>query len=387
MGFTLKPVQGSALVNREKIITEMVANLADAGVQTGFALVGRRRMGKTSIFLEVCRQLRRETDTVPVYFSLRDLVEATVEEFTRFLSVAILDSYQHRLSLTLKARNFLKVPLETIKEVLTQARVGVKVKEEVEILLSPGRPRNTAVEDLERVFGLAESLADQTNTRCVMFLDEFPSIVALKDGSHIGEGAIRKIRTINERQSRTVLSISGSVRKTMETVALSCNSAFYRQFIVREVGPLGKKDIKRLMSKNLKRPVAKEALEEIVTFTSGIPFYAQFLGRELGAIEEREVVPESVDAAVRQFIEEEGSIIFKEEFAKLGPKEKKIVALMATEDLSSLSQIAKAMRQEPNTVSKYLQYLEEKGVIEKPKRGQYELTDPVFKRWLGIRYS
>ncbi|MCH7760427.1 ATP-binding protein [candidate division TA06 bacterium] len=387
MGFTLKPVQGKALVNREKIIEEMVTSLADFGVEMGFALVGNRRMGKTSIFLEVCRQLRNKEKIVPVYFSLWDLVEGTLEEFTQFLSVAILDAYKDRLSLKLKAKNFLKIPLETIKEILTEAEVAIKIKEEVEILLSPRRAKKRAIEDLERVFELPESLALQTKTRCVLFLDEFPSIIELKDGAHIGEGAIRKIRTIHERQRGTILSISGSIRKTMEIVALSSASAFYRQLIVREIGPWNKEDIKDLIMDNLKKPIGEEALEKIVEFTSGIPFYAQFLGRELSGVKEKELTAQSVDVAIEQFIEEEGSILFKEEFERLGPKERKIVTLMASQDLSSPSQIARAMGQTPNKISMYLEYLEEKGVIEKIERGTYGLADPVFKRWLAIKYA
>ena len=219
------------------------------------------------------------------------------------------------------------------------------------------------------------------------FLDEFPSIIELKDGAHIGEGAIRKIRTIHERQRGTILSISGSIRKTMEIVALSSASAFYRQLIVREIGPWNKEDIKDLIMDNLKKPIGEEALEKIVEFTSGIPFYAQFLGRELSGFKEKELTAQSVDVAIEQFIEEEGSILFKEEFERLGPKERKIVTLMASQDLSSPSQIARAMGQTPNKISMYLEYLEEKGVIEKIERGTYGLADPVFKRWLAIKYA
>ena len=387
MGFTLKPVQGDALVNREKIVKEMVATLAEPKVEMGFALVGNRRLGKTSILLEVCRQLAGKKNVIPVYFSLWDLVEGTLGEFAQFLSVAILDAYRDRLSLKLKAKNLLKVPLETMKEVLSEAKVGLKIKDDVEVLFSPGRAKKRAGQDLEKLFRLPENLAEQTDTRCVLFLDEFPSIVDLKNGAHIGEGAIRKVRTINERQRRTILCISGSIRKTMETIALSSGSAFYRQFIIREIGPLEKEDIKRLILNNLKIPAAREALDKVVAFTSGIPFYAQFLGRELSSIEEKKLTLASVEEAIEQFVEEEGSIIFKEEFERLGPKEKKIVVVMAAETLSSPSQIARAMRDEPNTVGKHLEYLEEKGVVEKPERGTYELSDPVFRSWLARKYA
>ncbi|MGY4707019.1 hypothetical protein ACVNPS_04605 [Candidatus Bipolaricaulota sp. J31] len=56
--FTLRPVRGEAFLDREELVTEMVEALSSPTERTGFALMGKRRMGKTSVFLEVARRLR-----------------------------------------------------------------------------------------------------------------------------------------------------------------------------------------------------------------------------------------------------------------------------------------------------------------------------------------
>jgi len=49
MAFTLQPAIKDDVVNREDILMEMVSSLQDEGVRMGFALIGPRRIGKTSI--------------------------------------------------------------------------------------------------------------------------------------------------------------------------------------------------------------------------------------------------------------------------------------------------------------------------------------------------
>lgn len=68
--FTLRPVCGEDFLDREELIQEMVETLASPTERVGFALVGRRRMGKTSVFLEVVRRLQRDPRVVSVYSSL-----------------------------------------------------------------------------------------------------------------------------------------------------------------------------------------------------------------------------------------------------------------------------------------------------------------------------
>ena len=92
---------------------------------------------------------------------------------------------------------------------------------------------------------------------------------------------MRRLRTEYERMEAVVLSISGSTRSTMEAVALGSGSAFWRQFIVREVGPLPREAVQELFRREFERPLSGKAFVALWEFTRGVPFYVQFIGREL----------------------------------------------------------------------------------------------------------
>ena len=44
--FTLRPVWGEGFLDREELVAEMVETLSSPAQRVGFALIGKRRMGK-----------------------------------------------------------------------------------------------------------------------------------------------------------------------------------------------------------------------------------------------------------------------------------------------------------------------------------------------------
>jgi len=61
MPFILKPAEGGDFIDREEIIEDMVKTLSSKSL-IGFALYGKRRVGKTSILKEVRRRLRNKKE-------------------------------------------------------------------------------------------------------------------------------------------------------------------------------------------------------------------------------------------------------------------------------------------------------------------------------------
>ncbi|MGY4707020.1 hypothetical protein ACVNPS_04610 [Candidatus Bipolaricaulota sp. J31] len=298
---------------------------------------------------------------IPVYFSLWELVEPTPEGFARGLVRSVLEAFQGcgALPLRLRAKNLLNAPLELLRDLLREARISVRLREELEFLLVLGRERRRGDpgELIARAFGFPERLAAEVGVRCALFLDEFPSILELRgNGKALGEEVVRRLRTEYERMEALVLSISGSIRSTMEAVVLSAGSAFWRQFVVRE-----------LPRRNLRRALSERAFAAVWEFTRGIPFYVHFIGREL-ARRRGPIGPKAVEAAVEEFLTEEGAVLFREGFQRLSPKERKI-ALAFAQGISSPARIAEAVGEAPNAVSRYLQYLADKGVAERVAPG------------------
>ncbi len=53
----------------------------------------------------------------------------------------------------------------------------------------------------EEVLGLAEELAEETGTRCVVFLDEFPSITDLKNAGNNQSPPARRLRELEQYET------------------------------------------------------------------------------------------------------------------------------------------------------------------------------------------
>jgi len=198
----------------------------------------------------------------------------------------------------------------------------------------------------------------------------------------VGEQIIRNIRTIQENYRRTVLCISGSIKKSMELSALSSASPFYRQFIVKNVEPFRKNDLKHLLEKNLTTKLHGDVINTCYQLSGGIPFYIQFIGRALLKLGGKNISSANTVEIFDELLREEGNLLFTEEFNSFSSRERKVLVTMAKNNLCKLNEIARQLEQGLNVVGRYLEYLVKKGVITKENRGIYKFVDPVFEKWV-----
>ena len=363
-------------INRQELLDEMISELRDVESTTGYALYGKRRIGKTSVLKEVQRRLESEHKIVTVYFSVWDLIEFSVVEFCQRLSMEIIDAYRPYLGLKYKAKELFQTPLTMLRKLLDSSELKI-IYNELEFLISKKRDidKNLLVEN---ALYLPEKLAKSTDTKCILLIDEFPSISELKsDNNKIGETIIKKMRTIFENWERTTLCISGSIRSTMKLSVLSSISPFYRQLIIKEVKPFEREYTKELLSGDIE--ITEEGVDEIHNFSTGIPFYIQFIGKMLERRKGASV--ELIKALEAEFLLEEGDILFKEEFDTLSSKER-LIAINIAKGCHTPKAIASAVGDNISNVNQFLTYLEQKGYVLKREKGHYMLEDPVFARWL-----
>ncbi len=379
MHFTLQPVKGAGFVNRTELLEEMIAELKETGSTIGYALYGKRRIGKTSVLKEVQTRLEYEDKIVTVYLSVWDLIEGRVDEFCQKLSMGIIDAYRPHTGLKYKTKELIRTPLAVLRKFLDGAEFKI-VYDEIEFFLTLENEidRNVLV---EHAFNLAEKFAEETDTKCILLLDEFPSIIELKsDNAMVGEQILRKIRTLFEGWERTTLCISGSIRSTMNLTVLSSTSPFYRQLIIKEISSLNKESVKELLLVNL--DISEEGIEQIYEFSAGIPFYVQFIGKMLKKKEK--VTIEDIKEMEDEFLREEGDLLFRGEFDDLSSKERLVILQMA-KGCHTPKEVSAIVKDKVSNVGRFLAYLEDKGYISKREKGYYVLEDPVFGKWLGMR--
>lgn len=382
MAFSMNPVVGKEFVGRGEILKTMLQELGKKNTRNGFALYGKRRVGKTSALLEVKRRLAKNKHIVPIYISIWDLVEWKVEEFCQAIVRETVDAYREKIGLRLKFEELAKSSLSGIPEILKSMRLEAKVTELVTFAVSFKKEEKQNLNQiLNEALLFPEKLAEETGTKAVLMIDEFPSIVELTNGKKIGKEIIGKIRTVNEKYKRTALCVSGSIMKTMENAVFSSSSAFYGQLIPIHVKPLSEAEAKQLLKNNLKG-ISDDAIKTILQLTSGFPLYIHAVGLKLAA--ENKKGEKEARNAFENFLYEEGTLIFKRDLYACSSKERLIVIKMA-HGLSSVTTIAKAMKDNPSIIGRLLSYLEEKGVVEK-EGAKYTLSDPVFEMWIKKTY-
>ena len=170
-------------------------------------------------------------------------------------------------------------------------------------------------------------------------------------------------------------------------MALSPSSAFYRQFIIKNIGRFDKETTEVLIKQNLNKTISQDAIDELFKRTAGIPFYVQFIGRELSRFTTDRISAQDVLKAFDNLLNEEGDLLFTEEFKALSDKERWILSVMAVNSLEAPGEICKAVNENSNVVSRYLSYFIEKGIVEKREKGKYQFIDPVFEQWLIKKYG
>lgn len=388
MSFYLTPVTGELLINREKELDQILSELVKKNSRIGFSLTGVRRIGKTSILKEVKKRLERE-GIVVIYISVWNTTPDTLETFIANLFDDTIEAFKDKFPLKMKISNLIKMGRDGINDLLKHLNISVDFGNEIAYTVSYVKGEESDISKAtSNIFNLIDRLAEKTKTKCVLIIDEFPSLIELKIGKKmIGSSIIKTIRTINEDYKKTALVISGSFMHTMQEVALLSSAPFYKQLVNLEIDSLEEKAIQDFVKKYLKKKISKNGLDALIEKSSGIPYNLQMLGRELNKLKEDIIDTSSVSKAIDEILQREGDIHFKDYLNMMQSTEIKVVKTMAVSDVIGPKEIADAGNMKLNEVTALLQTLLDKGIVRKKERGQYQFTDNMFKIWLNRAYS
>jgi len=383
MSFSLVPVTGSLLIDREDELKQILTELSKPKSKIGFSLTGKRRVGKTSILFEVKERLGK-TKIVVIYISVWKTVPDTLDTFLSNLFDETMSAFHDKLSIQLKMFELMKMGKDTILKIIKSLKFSVDMGEDLSYSVSFAKGEETNFSKATiGTFNLIDKLAQKTNTKCVLIIDEFPSIQELKVGKKMVDQAIVKtIRSINETYKKTALVISGSFRHTMQSVVLSADAPLYRQLVNMEIQPLDKNAVKDFIKKYMKKTANQQTIKYLLEISSGLPYNLQILGREIDYLKIKTLDKKAIQQAVNSVIKREGDLHFKEHLNIMQSTEIKVVKTMATTKAKTPSEIVEKASMALNKVTALLSGLVDKGIIIKIERGKYEFSDNMFKIWL-----
>jgi len=382
---TSTPVTDAAFFDRARELAhlqEAVESLRQ-GSPRWVALLGCRKIGKTSLLLELTRREHGDGVRFVVLDSFED-GPLSLGIFRR-LALRVVDAFFSRgLGVSLEA---LSTRPADYQAALVEAEDFSRLPRELRadlMGLPGGKPdRRTA----ELAFGLAERLAAALGKRCLVAWDEFQELARLK--LRLEGDLLSLARAVWQRHQRTSYVICGSERTVLRELVTRQSSPFFQHFTLMEIGPMPAAEAVQMVTQSApaERPIPERIAKRAVELLGGHPFYLQLFGETLTS-----KAPPYDDAVMRQTFSEllfqrtgRLSLYFANELEKIVGR------------ASTLSSVLEALADGPLRVTAIAQqigaasgstvrYLERLGdAVARREDGLYELTDPVFGLWLRWR--
>lgn len=381
---TSTPVTDLAFHNRTielDRLRQRVDHLRD-GAPRWLAVLGLRRVGKTSLLLELVRRNRHKD----VRFVVLDCFEDQPLGFDIFRRLALrtLDAFfGSEIGASLEA---LAGSPDEFRATLLDAPGFPHFDRALrsDLLSLCDAPANLATAEL--ALGLPERLAVATDQYCVVAWDEFQELAKLPASRG---GVLKKTRAIWQRHRRTTYVICGSERGLLQQLVTSESSPFFQHFDFMELGPMATPDARLLLQKSAPpgRAISAEVAGQAVEILGGNPFYLQLFGEVLTANQ-----PPYDDGVIRQVYSE---LLFSRTGRLALYFERELVRVVG--NAATLASTLEALADGPlrtNEIARRtgassgatVRYLERLGdAVARDGEQRWSLSDPVFAMWLRWR--
>jgi len=382
---TSTPVVGEGFQNRKSEVAALIQTIQrlGAGEPKWVAILGPRKIGKTSLVLEAARLSKSNTLRI-VILDVQEQEPISAEVFRR-LALRVVDSalgtelgeslerlavdpgsYRNMLQ---KSASFASLP--------TALRIGVQ--ELVEGAATPDR--------IGAWLDFPEQLAEALKLQFVIALDEFQELGQL-ESQRKSFNPFTLMRSRWQKHRRVTYFISGSARSMLINLVTSQQSPFFQHFELQELGVFEHEAAVALLKRQSPpdRPISNEVAELAVKSLTGHPFYLQLLGEELT---ERQIpdVPAFKEALQSLLFSRMGrlALFFENEFQRLVGRSTFLAATLdaLANGPASLTVVSTTIHAGSGATVNYLERLND--AVIRSGDGLYQIADPVFGLWLRWR--
>ncbi|OPY24781.1 MAG: Archaeal ATPase [Methanomethylovorans sp. PtaU1.Bin073] len=376
-----KPVIGPYFTNREKEISLLLSQIESLkqGGSINIALLGQRRVGKTSLIKNTMLRFDNDVQVIPIFIDCMSM--PSIRRLSMYIAESAKNNYSEKKKDTeyiSGINHYLKKNLSDIFSRIPNIDVSITSYISLKLSLQEQKDEQSI---FEKSLNYLEQLAIQKDVYFVVFADEF-SEIAMRWGDEF----VRLLRTIIQQQTRVMYIFSSSAVTYMTDLVYNNKSPFYRQLKPVSIGPLPKKETKKFIIQRLhvvNHTISDNALEKMIKITNGLPDYVQRLGDIVLETSPNEEITEGdiENAYEEMFITLDA--VFNLLFTKLTENSKvysDIVVSIA--QYEKAGQIANDIGVPVSSLYYYLPYLINLGIIEKVEKGKYKLVDPLFKQWI-----
>lgn len=381
---TTLPVVGSEFRDRKQALALVIAAIMrlKAGSPKWLALLGQRKVGKTSLLLEAAR--RADDSTAFAIIDVFNHLPVSTEFFRRLVLRVVDGIFAPECGQSLE----MIWDADTYRAVLSQSQRFGRLSTDLKRLLLTLRDPPAASVEVASLLQVPEHLAAALKIHVVIAIDEFQELADLKVGRP-AKTVLPMLRAVWQRHQRVAYMISGSARSLITNLVTSQRSPFFGHFDLLEIEGFSTADAQALLidgavpGRPISRPLAERAVEAI----GGNPFYLQLLGEQLAALDAPLDEPALKEAISRLVFHRTGrlAMFFEAELQRVVGRSGPALALL--EHIArSPSRPADLQRATGLSSSSTVNYIARLGdVIRLRQDGHYELTDALMAQWLRWR--
>ncbi len=384
MFWTSVPATADAFFNRAAQLEQLDRLLGrHRDAPEWLAIVGPRKVGKTSLLLEWERRLADPALVCAVVDVLE--VAPLSREWFRICALRVVDrvlgSDAGAALVELAER-----PAEYRAALQRSARfAALPPALRGELLELPDRSLEGT--GLVSCLELPEQLAKALRLRVVLAIDEFQELATLESRPRIDPFAI--MRSVWQRHRHVAYVISGSARTMLTELVTSERSPFFQHFSLMELGPLARDDGIALLVESAPpdRPISRALAGRAVDAVGGHPFYLQLLGETLTAIP-----PPLDEVALREALGQLAftrtgrlALYFENEYRRTIGRSASLAAVLhvLAAEPRRPGEVSTALGIASGATASYLDRLRD--VITRDADDRWRIADPMLALWLRWR--
>lgn len=359
-----KPVLGKDLIGREKEL-RLIKELLLAGQSV--VIIAPRRMGKTSLMIELINQLKAEE------FFITHVDVFSVSNIPTLARRIVESVFSNK-----KLDKYFRQALINLADIFKNLSFKSEIEDYSFILEFNNKAKTAPLDLLADSINMIDSYAINNDKKMLAAFDEFGDIKKL-DGEHI----VKLFRSIIQLQKNTVFLFTGSYESVMNELFVSKSSPFYRMARIIELGNIRDEDFnpyirKTLIDNNIN--VEELRIQQILSFTKGHPYYTQLYLQEL--IINAKLFTDKPRLTHEQTIEQlltvEKSFLEKNWEDVSRKKEDKIVLSHIASETTNLYS---TINNKTVNIARAISSLKEQGIISTIESSNV-INDPLFKEWI-----
>lgn len=370
--------------NRNHELKILNANLAmlEDGIPNQFLITGNRGIGKTSLLKKL---LKNQPDMfLTTYIDLSDiygrqkgklseeevikeflcLIEESIDKNTNTFKNAREKLFNTFNQLKLKNYNFNNSNLRDLPIPIIEDNYNKLSKYVMEL------PQKI-VDSIKEIKGF------------IIVVDEFQLLKTLENP----EAFFWLIRSYAQKQYNVSYIFTGSVSNTSEIIGMinGQTGAFGGRMFQLNINEFSKEQTKNYIdekSNNIK--FSEEGFERFYKCTRGIPSYINSFCNILpnNMVCTNEIIKESFKLNIDNI-----ALLWLSVWGTLTDMEKELIILFVEKGEMDWTTILNNVTYSKVTLTKYLDILSNKGIIEYSADGKYYLSDIMLKRWLEIKHE